>query len=98
MGNQIQINPEVLRNAANRLSDALSMLDHASAYVSTAADGVEDAWQSRITPAYVERVREVQRRIQTQRTEIGNLWKSLRNIADTVEQTEREVSNIIQNA
>ena len=96
MANEIHIEPRVLRNAANQLNKAISMLDTASSQVESAANGVEEAWQSQITASYVARVREIKDRIEKQVMGIESLQRNLRNIADTVEQTEQKVSNIIQ--
>lgn len=95
MADTIKVDPEALRSAADQLGQALAQLEDAASALRNTMSGVEEAWQSRVTPAYIALVQDALNEVQRERENVRLMQRRLRRSADAVEQTERNVSGII---
>lgn len=95
MADTIKVDPGALRSAADQLGRALAQLDDAASALRNTMSGVEEAWQSRVTPAYIALVQDALNEVQRERENVRLMQRRLRRSADAVEQAERKASEII---
>lgn len=95
MADTIKVDPEALRSAADQLGRALAQLNDAASELRNTMSGVEEAWQSRVTLGYIALVQDALNAVQRERENVRLMQRRLRRSADAVEQTERNVSGII---
>lgn len=94
----IDIDPLAVRRVAANLKSYSNELKQSQRELDNIITGVEDAWKSRNTSAYINCLEDTGRELRTAVNSVDTIAANLINIAGTVERTERELQQLMNNS
>lgn len=94
MADEINISPSALRSAARQMNAPVSSLSDVKRSLNKINGDVGEAWVSRYTDSYKDRVEQVIRKIQNTQNEIESIQRALRSTANRVEALERQLAQM----
>lgn len=92
----INLDPQVLRNSANQLNDAVNSIESVKSVLEQIENQIYEAWSSGYTDEYVEYLNRVKNKAEKIIRQLTTIRTQLRNTAQRAEDTEKQIQDIIR--